>query len=438
MNVRVGTAVYSLWKSVTRAKGHTYTRYEFLDPTTSRRVKRASEAAARAELKRRVELRGGGGVELDGMEGQAYAAAREALRGTGLSMEQAAGFVRELYNAGMAAGAAFEGLREEVIGAVRTHFARCKGSRKTIREVVDELVAARTADGVSAGHLADLRLRLGRLAKEVHCSLGQLSAVVLDDWLRGLPDVSVRTRLNYRSAVSNLIGYAKSRKYLPAGFDELAGVTTPRVAQAEVKVFSAEEFRWLLAGASENLRRLLLIGGFAGLRQSEVLALKWSAVDWEGNHIVVPAQTKTGRRLAPMPPNLRAWLEPRRAEGRIVGLSATAVSKAIVRAVSKANGLLEEERSELRVEWVRNGARHTFVSARCAVMRDLAAVAEECGHSVGMLKRNYRKVLTPAQGKEWFELWPDRQPGVLQMSLFAAGKGGSASPQLIPNQVRQG
>ena len=82
------------------------------------------------------------------------------------------------------------------------HLKAITGSRK-VNEVVADLLAARTADGMSPRYLGDLRVRLGRFA----LSFGEemiagISASRIDEWLRGL-GVGAVTRNTFRQAIGS-------------------------------------------------------------------------------------------------------------------------------------------------------------------------------------------------------------------------------------------
>lgn len=66
------------------------------------------------------------------------------------------------------------------------------------------------------------------------------------------------------------------------------------------------------------------IGLFAGLRVAETKALDWQDVDLGAGFIHVGAKiAKTGsRRLVPILDNLRAWLRPGEATGKVVAIAA--------------------------------------------------------------------------------------------------------------------
>ena len=67
----------------------------------------------------------------------------------------------------------------------------------------------------------------------------------------------------------------------------------------------------------------LTVGMFAGVRPDEAKRLEWQHIDFQRQHIDLPAKIAKDhrRRIIPMEPNLIDWLEPYRpanGEGRIV------------------------------------------------------------------------------------------------------------------------
>jgi integrase len=280
-------------------------------------------------------------------------------------------------------------------------------SDKPLADVVAELVHVRERDGAGRRHLKDLASHLGRFARDMPRRLPELSGLVIDRWLAGL-DVSNRSRRNYRGSLTNLFKFARDRGYVPDTFNPMKGVPLPKLTKRQPGVFRPDEMRKLLESCPEKLLPVLVIGAFAGLRQSEVLHLDWGDVDWEGGRIRVPEQAKTGGRWAVLHPNLREWLEPLRGLGRIVRLRESAVSKAIQRLVVKVNRELASESSKWTIKWVHNGCRHSYASYRCAVVRDVGIVSDEMGHSIAQLSRHYRnQSVTVEQAREWFALRPD-------------------------------
>lgn len=301
-------------------------------------------------------------------------------------------------------------------------------SRKTVSEVVGELLESRRAKGVSAVHLRDLDQRLRRFAKSMNCPISGLSAPIITDWLAALRGgrhgqlLSPRSMKNFRGAIGNLLGFAVGRKYLPASYSEMKFVTVPIEGQRDIEIFTLDEMRLLLSYASQTLLPVLVLGGFAGLRTSETREICWENIHWTKNLITVP-RGKTGPRKAWMPKNLKAWLikirnSTRTNTGRIVRIKASSVTNGMRRTIDKINAGRPKE----KIRWKRNGLRHSFVSYWSAFEHDLWKVSEHTGHGLNILKRNYqREDIARADGKAWFQLHPaDATIAVHQLKSKAA------------------
>ena len=138
--------------------------------------------------------------------------------------------------------------------------------------------------------------------------------------------------------------------------------------------------------------------------------MTWDRIDLAGGHIKVDAAiAKTAsRRLVPISENLRAWLAPyAQKEGSIRPVTRTSYNllkiarKAAVAKLSEAG----EAAPNLK-DWPNNALRHSFVSYRLALVANAAQVAEECGHSVQIMKQHYRELVTAREAEKWFAVMP--------------------------------
>ena len=97
-------------------------------------------------------------------------------------------------------------------------------------------------------------------------------------------------------------------------------VTAPRVERDEPRFLSDAEVRILLEAADSDLRPLLAVACYAGLRQGEILGLKWGDVSFESSSLrvsrsyhhaygITTPKTPSSRRTVPMIPTLRGILE---------------------------------------------------------------------------------------------------------------------------------
>ena len=415
--VREGVAHVRVWRNITRRKGKEYAYWEFryLDEHgQAKRCNRASKQQAREEAKKVAKtIAEGAGAAWTAEDTSAYRAVRKNLYGCGVSPDVATYVYAKCRE--MLATIGRDNVEEAVTFYVEHH--RGGITDKSIQTVVAELVEARARDGRGTRHVQDLKHRLERFAREVKCRMADLSAPVIDRWLANLTPVR-RTRRNYRAALSNLFRFARDQHYVPSGFDPMKAIPAPKAEPPKRGVFTPSAMERLLRHAPDKLLPVLLLGGFAGLRQSEILLLSWDDVNLKENRIRVPEEGKTGGRYAPLHDNQRAWLYPMRAKGAVVKLAASGVSKAIVRLVARVNRELEGQASRERVKWPHNGPRHSYASYRCAETRNPVTTADEMGHDVRELARSYRNQrVTPEEAAAWFGLLPKRAENVLEFDF---------------------
>jgi len=256
---------------------------------------------------------------------------------------------------------------------------------KTLREVTEEMLQAKRADGASRRYQQNLRYYADNAADVLTKPIGEITSAEIDDYLRSLP-VSSRTRQNVRGGLVTLFAFARSRHYLPRDRATAADLSTRVKARTgEIEIFTPVEMRKLLNAASEAALPLIAIGGFAGLRTAEIARLDWAEVNFSDGHIVVSAaKSKTAsRRIVPMPENLQKWLAPYR------GMKGTVLPIEHFNTCCK----LENETAEAaKVKWRHNGLRHSAISYRVAQCGDVARVSLEAGNSPQMISATIAKL----------------------------------------------
>jgi integrase len=274
------------------------------------------------------------------------------------------------------------------------HLKAITGSRK-VREVVADLLAARTADGMSPRYLGDLRVRLGRFA----LSFGEemiagISASRIDQWLRGL-GVGAVTRNTFRRRLAVLFSFARRRGYVTE--NPVADVERAKERETEIEILSVSEVARLLESASSDMLPFWAIGAFAGLRRAEIERLTWSEVDFDAGVIEVKAsKAKTAsRRLVTIQPNLREWL------ARFRTRTGSVCPVNLQRKINE-----DRERAELRAEWPQNALRHSFGSYHLAQFNDAAKLALEMGNSPATIFRHYRQLVKPKQAERYWKIAP--------------------------------
>ncbi len=278
--------------------------------------------------------------------------------------------------------------------------------RRTVKEVAAELIADQKARGSSGVHLRDLESRLGRFAETFQAPIATLTAPQIRDYLRKLTavdgkPVKNRTRRNVQRILSTFFNFARKQKFVTRELcDEIAEIEAPKVENTEIGIFKPEQLRAILNEAADDILPAICIAAFCGLRTAELQRLDWENVRLAERVLIVGAdQAKTSsRRVVSIPENCANWLAPLVRESGSVSPSPTdrALNHRIARTAARVG-----------ISWVKNGLRHSFCSYLLAATHDPAKVATQAGHSASMLHKNYKALVTQAQGEAWFAIHPD-------------------------------
>lgn len=281
---------------------------------------------------------------------------------------------------------------------------------KAVADAVAEMIATKSAAGVSELYLADLRYRLGVFRDAFHCDV---SALAPDDLKRFFDELNLSPRSynNFRRAVGTFFGFAQNHGWLSKDAELISRVEKRKEKAAPVEIFTPAELGKLLEHASNDLAPCLALGAFAGLRAEEILRLEWADLDWSPGFVVIAAhKAKTAtRRLVPITDNLGRWLSvAQRAEGGIWRHSKPWFFEATRKAASDA-----------KVKWKQNALRHSFITYRLADVQDVNRVALEAGNSAQMIFRHYRELATPEEAARWFSIAPETAANVVSIRKLA-------------------
>jgi integrase len=279
---------------------------------------------------------------------------------------------------------------------------------KSVTDAVAEMIASKTADMRSRRHVQDLESRLRRFAADFKGRISDVTSADLSAWLSSLGQ-SPRSRNNFRAAIVSLFNFAKQRGYLakrePTEADDLTKVTD---RGSDIGILTPDQMATLLNADDAQLRAYFAIGGFGGLRTSELMQLEWSEIDLEENTTITVQAHKSktaSRRTVPIQPNLYEWLMPlRRFSGRVFSLS-TINQKAT--AFAHATGV---------TPWPSNALRHSFASYRFAVCRNAEQVASEMGNSRNVVFASYRELVQPRQAERWWNISPAANSKIARIS----------------------
>src|SRR4051812_7368872 len=174
----------------------------------------------------------------------------------------------------------------------------------------------------------------------------------------------------------------------------VATVEKPRLAvPGAIDVFSPEEVHALVrAAASEQDAAIFLTAAFTGLRQGELVALRWRDVDFAGSYIRVTASYTNGElstpksgkvRSVPMAPEIAEALARLGHRERFIGPD-DLVFVGLAGGHLDASALLRRYRVALRSAGLRplrfHDLRHTF-GTRVIAEADIRRVQEWMGHA---------------------------------------------------------
>ena len=98
-------------------------------------------------------------------------------------------------------------------------------TRKSVAEAVGEMIAAKTAKGVSAVYLADLRYRLGVLKEAFHCDVNALTSNDLKEFFESqAAKLSARSHNNFLQTIKTFLRFAQNHGWLSKEVDLLSRV----------------------------------------------------------------------------------------------------------------------------------------------------------------------------------------------------------------------
>lgn len=194
------------------------------------------------------------------------------------------------------------------------------------------LPATDTVAGLIAAYLASEDWRrlaattqreYGRALERIRCHFGAMLTLALGapgvraDVRRWRDSMADRPRAaDYAVEVlSALAGWAERYGHIPRS--EVRGIEALHRADRSAIIWEPGELEALIAASSPSLRPLVVVAAYTGLRQGDLRALTWGAVDIEAGVIDLATGKSRGRTRAipPLLPEARAVLEglPRQA-----------------------------------------------------------------------------------------------------------------------------
>jgi integrase len=329
------------------------------------------------------------------------ARAIEILSGTGKSIVDAARFLRD-------------------------YLRRVEGG-KPLGDAVADFLRAKRKGGVSERHLADLRTRLARFCEAVPATATTANVMTpdIDAFLDEL-GTSNQTCNGYRTVLRTFFAWCKAQGI--ASTNPVEDAKRFKVVPSTPGILTPEDAVTLLGACDPLILPGVVIGMFCGLRQAEIMRLDWRAVDLASGILTVGAEiAKTSsRRTVEIPDNARAWLAPHaKASGRVWPASEEARNLWNLARIEAGFGPFFSTRTAVnqaqagRVDlrpWPDNALRHSAISYRLALTRDLPRVATEAGNSPAIVQRHYAELVKPDAAKKFFGILPTEAANVIRLS----------------------
>ena len=264
----------------------------------------------------------------------------------------------------------------------------------------DDYMAALKKRDCSVRHIEAQRSHTGQFIKHVgDVMTDQVTREEIQDFIDSKKEVDARTKKNLLDALKAMMRFGQSTRCVPKEWDEADHVVTPVVKPKKVKTYTAEELKMLLAAAPKKFRPILALAAFAGIRSSELELLDWKHIRLSEKNLSdriikldIDVTEEASKRSIPIDNLLWEWLVgPSKREGRL--WTGTHDDFYITQQdVAKKAG----------VTWQQNALRHTCISAKIALTKNVPQIAYESGNSVAVIKKHYLDLMTPSEAGAWF------------------------------------
>ncbi len=313
-------------------------------------------------------------------------------------------------------------------------------------KVINELFEWMKSKRRSETTIRTLRSIYDRFKADFAIPIAQITTDDLDRWITANDQHSVRTQVNFISAITRLFNYAKGR-YLPADAPSAADrLEAPSANNSEpVEIMQPWEMAKLLGYVRDELVPCVALAGFAGLRTIEISRLQWSAIHWADElpapepgkpetretaqarayphgFIKIPASVakqhrQAVRRIIPIQANLAEWLRPYRLKSGPVSPWRTdrGLSWHLWDEIRKLNER-EKKTNRPEIHKGKNALRHSYGSYRLPIVESVDALALEMNTSARMIFANYREVVHPSDVTAWWNIRPVEVSTITEIS----------------------
>jgi integrase len=290
-----------------------------------------------------------------------------------------------------------------------------------VKDAVKEFLNSAAKDYPNRRTLNDIRERMESF-KAVFTSrlVHEVTPTDIERFLEGYS--AGWDRWSYHKRLGPFFKLAKRRRWVAV--NPMEEVPKPKTPTPERETYTVDQFSALLHHAELHdefhpILPYIVMCGFCFLRTAELVrkfsgeeVLRWEHILWSESLIHVPpgVAKSTGResgdeRLIPLPDVAKAWLDPLRKpydDSRKPKPTDDVVPYGITKFTRQWRALTDA----VKVPRIDNGLRHSAISYGLAAHPEqgVALTSQWAGNSEKTIRKHYRQLLKPDQGKAWFAI----------------------------------
>lgn len=283
-------------------------------------------------------------------------------------------------------------------------------------EAVAEFLESAERDYQNRRTLNDIKERLNKFKKAFSSqSLHEITPTDIERWLEGYS--KGWDRWSYHKRLGPFFKLAKRRRWISQ--NPMEEVPKPETPTPERQIYTVEQFEKLLHYSEypskyEAIFPYVILCGFCFLRTAELVrmyeveqVLTWDHVLMDKGLIHVPqgvaksTRRESGdERFIPLSEAAKHWLS----EVRPIMKTGDCVPHSAKKFGELWRGLIKKA----DVPSIDNGLRHSAISYSLAANPEhgVALTSQWAGNSEKTIRKHYRRLIEPEQGRAWFNLEP--------------------------------
>jgi integrase len=265
-----------------------------------------------------------------------------------------------------------------------------------LETVARDFLNAKQSAGCRPRYLARLRASVGRfLTGRRDKPVSEITPAEIREYI-SRNGWGPRTARGYLCDVQTLFSFAVRNRYCR---DNVAvAVDKPRLEDKPPGILTVTQCAALVQTcqrAEPSLLATIILCLFAGVRPEEARRLAWENIGPDFLEVTGAKSKTRRRRLVPLTPQLRAWLDLARELGSELPAANVPAKFNRVRRLAK-----------LFSGWPHDAMRHSFASYHLAKHRNENETAMVLGNSPQMIFSHYREVVRPDAAEKFFAIMP--------------------------------